>query len=100
MHRAKKNDLNKKIAERKAMGKKGKTKREDERHARVTREGSKWQCVDYSFWQRIRYSIYFCHVPAWSPLDHNDSQIFFYGPTQCVKKDVAVVKDMSTSHAK
>jgi len=32
MHRVKENDLNKKIAERKAMGKKGKTTREDERH--------------------------------------------------------------------
>lgn len=31
--------------------------------ARVSRECSKWRCVDFGCWQRTRYSIYFCHVP-------------------------------------
>lgn len=31
--------------------------------ARVSRECSKWRCVGFGFWQRTRYSIYFCHVP-------------------------------------
>lgn len=99
MHRAKENDL-KKIAERKVIGKKGRTTCEDERHARVLRECSKWRCVDYGFWQRIRYSIYLCHVPYLrSPLDRTDPQIFFNRLTRRVKKDAAVVKDMLAKRA-